>query len=100
MQRRKMPAVPNLTPAKVLTVYKNGKKLGRGSKYVLNRKTLQSFDQVLDAFSNLFFVSGGVRKVFSRDGRRLSSLEDLFLPSVVDVIVAGSHERFHGRRKV
>ncbi|XP_064626993.1 lipoxygenase homology domain-containing protein 1-like isoform X2 [Lineus longissimus] len=64
----------NKTPKKI-SVYKN---TDHTEKHVLllNRRTAQSFEQVLDDMSELFRM--GVRKLFTVEGSRMQSLSDIF----------------------
>ncbi|XP_061165269.1 serine/threonine-protein kinase DCLK1-like isoform X1 [Saccostrea echinata] len=64
---------------KLVTVIRNGPKPRKAVRVLLNKKTAHSFDQVLaDITEAIKLDSGAVRKIFTLDGRQVSSLKDFF----------------------
>lgn len=64
---------------KLVTVIRNGPKPRKAVRVLLNKKTAQSFDQVLaDITEAIKLDSGAVRKIFTLDGRQVSTLRDFF----------------------
>lgn len=64
---------------KLVTVIRNGPKPRKAVRVLLNKKTAQSFDQVLaDITEAIKLDSGAVRKIFTLDGRQVSTLKDFF----------------------
>lgn len=59
---------------KLVTIIRNGSKPRRAVRILLNKKTAHSFDQVLDDITEAIKLdSGAVRKIFTVDGRQVSS---------------------------
>jgi hypothetical protein len=60
---------------KLVTVIRNGSKPRKAVRILLNRKTAHSFSQVLDDITDAIKLdSGAVKKIFTLDGRPVSSL--------------------------
>ncbi|XP_055956181.1 lipoxygenase homology domain-containing protein 1 [Patella vulgata] len=74
---------------KKITVMRNGDPSFR-HLMLLNRKTAQTFDQVMEDMSDMFKFA--VRKLYTIDGRRITSLAQLF--NGPDVLVVAGHEQF------
>lgn len=61
--------LPGVRP-RLVTVVRNGSRPRRAVRYLLNRKTAQTFEQVLTGISEAVKLdSGAVKKVFSIDGK-------------------------------
>ncbi|XP_048777484.2 serine/threonine-protein kinase DCLK1-like isoform X2 [Ostrea edulis] len=64
---------------KLVTVIRNGPKPRKAVRVLLNKKTAHSFNQVLaDMTEAIKLDSGAVRKIFTLDGRQISTLKDFF----------------------
>lgn len=60
---------------KLVTVIRNGPKPRKAVRVLLNKKTAQSFDQVLaDITEAIKLDSGAVRKIFTLDGRQVNDV--------------------------
>jgi len=85
----------NIKP-KIITVIRNGRPGMRPSvKILLNKRTAQTYDQVLNDITSAVGVSGGsgVRRLFTAEGLLVMSLSELF--SEGDVFVAVGSEKFY-----
>jgi len=81
---------------RLVTVIRNGFRPRRIVKVLLNRRTAQTFEQVLDDVTSAVGVIGGsgVRKLYSIDGKPVQGLSDLF-NSEAQVFIAVGDEKFH-----
>ena len=81
---------------RLITVIRNGYKPRRVVKVLLNRRTAQNYEQVLDDVTSAVGVIGGsgVRKLFTTTGKQVEGLSDL-LNSESDVFIAVGDEKFH-----
>ncbi|KAK3100502.1 hypothetical protein FSP39_021014 [Pinctada imbricata] len=78
---------------KLVTIIRNGPKPRKAVRVLLNKKTAHSFDQVLtDITEAIKLDSGAVRKIYTLDGRPVSSLPDFFREE--DVFIAYGQERY------
>ncbi|XP_005105193.2 serine/threonine-protein kinase DCLK1 isoform X1 [Aplysia californica] len=67
-----------VTP-RLITVIKHGKRPRRAVRLLLNKKTAQSFDQVMvDITEAVKMDSGNVRKLYALSGRQVTCLADFF----------------------
>lgn len=97
--KRKSPAStskPNIIKPRLITVIRNGFRPRRIVKVLLNRRTAQTFEQVLDDVTSAVGVIGGsgVRKLYAVDGKIVQGLSDLF-NSETQVFIAVGDEKFH-----
>eukprot|EP00794_Sanderia_malayensis_P003693 gene3693-4211_t len=88
------------TPAikpRLITVIRNGFKPRRVVKVLLNRRTAQNFEQVLDDVTSAVGVIGGsgVRKLYTIEGKRVQGLSDLLNAGAEEVFIAVGDEKFH-----
>ena len=81
---------------RLITVIRNGHKPRQVVKILLNRRTAQSFEQVLDDITSSVGVEGGsgVRKLYSSDGKPVQGLSDL-LNNEAEVFIAVGREKFN-----
>ncbi|XP_076839865.1 doublecortin-like kinase 2b isoform X2 [Brachyhypopomus gauderio] len=78
---------------KLVTVIRSGVKPRKAVRVLLNRKTAHSFEQVLaDITEAIKLDSGAVKKLYTLDGKQLTSLQDFF--SDDDVFIACGLEKF------
>uniref|UniRef100_A0A914BW94 non-specific serine/threonine protein kinase n=1 Tax=Acrobeloides nanus TaxID=290746 RepID=A0A914BW94_9BILA len=64
---------------RIITIIRNGVKPRRVVRHLLNKKTAQSFDQVMhDITSVVKLDTGAVRKLFTLNGKLVSRLVDFF----------------------
>ncbi|KAH3829787.1 serine/threonine-protein kinase DCLK1-like [Dreissena polymorpha] len=78
---------------KLVTIIRNGSKPRKAVRVLLNRKTAHSFDQVLtDITDAIKLDSGSVKRIFTLDGRPVSTLSDFFLDETI--FVAYGPERY------
>lgn len=84
----------NLKP-KIITVLRYGHKPRRTAKVLLNKRTTQTFDQVLDEVTKAIGIWGtnGVRRLYNLRGDRITDVSDLFLQD--DCFIAVGNERLH-----
>uniref|UniRef100_A0A6A7FT80 non-specific serine/threonine protein kinase n=1 Tax=Hirondellea gigas TaxID=1518452 RepID=A0A6A7FT80_9CRUS len=81
----------NLRP-RLVTVLRNGQRPRKAVRVLLNRKTARALDQVMEDLSvSLKLDTGAVRKIYTLDGRQISSLKELFQDD--DVFIACGLER-------
>lgn len=67
-------AVEDFIKPKLVTVIRNGSKPRKAVRVLLNRKTAQTFDQVLtDITEAIKLDSGAVRRIYTLDGRQVSN---------------------------
>ena len=81
---------------RLITVIRNGFRPRRIVKVLLNRRTAQTFEQVLDDVTSAVGVIGGsgVRKLYTIDGKPVQGLSDLF-NCETQVFIAVGDEKFH-----
>lgn len=81
------------TPAKHVTVLRNGDGNFTGRKFIVSRRRYRTFDALLsDITSNIGAPFGAVRRLYTpRGGRRIDNIEELEAGSTY---VAGGSERF------
>ena len=81
---------------RLITVIRNGFRPRRIVKVLLNRRTAQTFEQVLDDVTSAVGVIGGsgVRKLYSVDGKPVQGLSDLF-NCESQIFIAVGDEKFH-----
>ena len=81
---------------RLITVIRNGFRPRRIVKVLLNRRTAQTFEQVLDDVTSAVGVIGGsgVRKLYTVDGKLVQGLSDLF-NSETQIFIAVGDEKFH-----
>uniref|UniRef100_A0A3B1JPQ0 Serine/threonine-protein kinase DCLK2 n=1 Tax=Astyanax mexicanus TaxID=7994 RepID=A0A3B1JPQ0_ASTMX len=78
---------------KLVTVIRSGVKPRKAVRILLNKKTAHSFDQVLaDITEAIKLDSGAVKKLYTLDGKQLTSLQDFFGDD--DVFIACGLEKF------
>ncbi|XP_072552646.1 serine/threonine-protein kinase DCLK2 [Salminus brasiliensis] len=78
---------------KLVTVIRSGVKPRKAVRVLLNKKTAHSFEQVLaDITEAIKLDSGAVKKLYTLDGKQLTSLQDFF--SDDDVFIACGLEKF------
>ncbi|XP_056299332.1 serine/threonine-protein kinase DCLK2-like [Pseudoliparis swirei] len=78
---------------KLVTVIRSGVKPRKAVRILLNRKTAHSFSQVLaDITDAIKLDSGAVKRLYTLDGRQLTSLQDFFGED--DVFMACGPEKF------
>ncbi|XP_051515143.1 serine/threonine-protein kinase DCLK2 isoform X2 [Myxocyprinus asiaticus] len=78
---------------KLVTVIRSGVKPRKAVRILLNKKTAHSFDQVLaDITEAIKLDSGVVKRLYTLDGKQLTSLQDFF--SDDDVFIACGLEKF------
>ncbi len=82
---------------RLITVIRNGYKPRRVVKVLLNRRTAQNFEQVLDDVTSAVGVIGGsgVRKLYTIEGKRVQGLSDLLNQEAEGVFIAVGDEKFH-----
>ncbi|XP_028395670.1 serine/threonine-protein kinase DCLK1-like [Dendronephthya gigantea] len=80
---------------RIITVIRYGHKPRRSAKVLLNKRTAQTFDQVLDEVTLAIGVWGtnGVRRLYDLTGKRLTELSDLFKQD--DCFIAVGNEKFN-----
>ena len=95
-KQRSVSRAPVIKP-RLITVVRNGFKPRRVVKVLLNRRTAQNFEQVLDDVTSAVGVIGGsgVRKLFTVEGKQVQGLSDL-LNSENDIFIAVGDEKFYG----
>ena len=86
----------NVIKPRLITVIRNGFRPRRIVKVLLNRRTAQTFEQVLDDVTSAVGVIGGsgVRKLFTVEGKQVQGLSDL-LNSENFTFIAVGDEKFH-----
>lgn len=79
---------------KVVRIIRNGVGVNKQTvKLLLNKRTAQSFEQVLDDITSIVGVQGGfVKKLYDRNGRLVHNLSGLF--GSEDVFIAVGGEKF------
>ncbi|ROL01462.1 Serine/threonine-protein kinase DCLK2 [Anabarilius grahami] len=78
---------------KLVTVIRSGVKPRKAVRILLNKKTAHSFDQVLaDITEAIKLDSGVVKRLYTLDGKQLTSLQDFFCDD--DVFIACGLEKF------
>ncbi|XP_035377583.1 serine/threonine-protein kinase DCLK2-like isoform X2 [Electrophorus electricus] len=78
---------------KLVTVIRSGVKPRKAVRVLLNKKTAHSFEQVLaDITEAIKLDSGAVKKLYTLDGKQLTSLQDFFGDD--DVFIACGPEKF------
>ncbi|XP_066527522.1 serine/threonine-protein kinase DCLK2-like isoform X2 [Hoplias malabaricus] len=78
---------------KLVTVIRSGVKPRKAVRILLNKKTAHSFEQVLaDITEAIKLDSGAVKKLYTLDGKQLTSLQDFFGDD--DVFIACGLEKF------
>ncbi|KAM3622666.1 uncharacterized protein V6R79_001779 [Siganus canaliculatus] len=78
---------------KLVTVIRSGVKPRKAVRILLNKKTAHSFEQVLtDITAAIKLDTGAVRRLFTLEGRQISSLQDFFGDD--DVFVACGPEKY------
>ncbi|XP_064608927.1 serine/threonine-protein kinase DCLK1-like [Liolophura sinensis] len=78
---------------KLITVVRNGSRPRKAVRILLNKKTAHSFDQVLtDITEAIKLDTGAVRKLYTIDGKHVSSLVDFFGDETI--FVAYGHEKY------
>ncbi|RXN08484.1 serine threonine- kinase DCLK2 isoform X1 [Labeo rohita] len=78
---------------KLVTVIRSGVKPRKAVRILLNKKTAHSFDQVLaDITEAIKLDSGVVKRLYTLDGKQLTSLQDFFGDD--DVFMACGLEKF------
>ncbi|KAM9445127.1 serine/threonine-protein kinase DCLK2 [Clarias gariepinus] len=78
---------------KLVTVIRSGVKPRKAVRVLLNKKTAHSFEQVLaDITEAIKLDSGAVKKLYTLDGKQLTSLQDFFGDD--DVFIACGLEKF------
>ncbi|XP_033100174.1 serine/threonine-protein kinase DCLK1-like [Anneissia japonica] len=78
---------------KLVTVIKSGSKPRKAARILLNKKTAHSFDQVLtDITDAIKLDSGAVRKLYTMNGKQVTSLQDFFKDD--EVFIAYGQERY------
>ncbi|KTG01929.1 hypothetical protein cypCar_00033788 [Cyprinus carpio] len=78
---------------KLVTVIRSGVKPRKAVRILLNKKTAHSFEQVLaDITEAIKLDSGVVKRLYTLDGKQLSSLQDFFGDD--DVFIACGLEKF------
>lgn len=66
------PKVPDFIRPKLVTVIRNGVKPRKAVRILLNRKTAQTYDQVLSEITNAIRLDcGAVRKIFTLGGKQV-----------------------------
>ena len=78
---------------KIITVIRYGHKPRRSVKVLLNKRTAQTFDQVLNEVTSAIGVWGtnGIRRLYNLNGRRMNDISDLFKEG--DFFIAVGNER-------
>ncbi|XP_075890295.1 serine/threonine-protein kinase DCLK2-like [Nelusetta ayraudi] len=78
---------------KLVTVIRSGVKPRKAVRILLNKKTAHSFEQVLaDITEAIKLDSGAVKRLYTLDGKQLTSLQDFFGDD--DVFMACGPEKF------
>jgi len=79
---------------KVVRIVRNGVGINKKTvKLLLNKRTAQSYEQVLDDITSIVGVQGGfVKKLYDKNGSMVHSISDLF--STEDVFIAVGSEKF------
>ncbi|XP_030630789.1 serine/threonine-protein kinase DCLK2 [Chanos chanos] len=78
---------------KLVTVIRSGVKPRKAVRILLNKKTAHSFDQVLaDITEAIKLDSGAVKRLYTIDGKQITSLQDFFGDD--DVFIACGLEKF------
>ena len=80
---------------RIITVIRYGHKPRRSAKVLLNKRTAQTLDQVLDEVTAAIGVWGtnGVRRLYDLTGKRVNDLSDLFKED--DCFIAVGNEKLH-----
>ena len=80
---------------RIITVIRYGHKPRRSAKVLLNKRTAQTLDQVLDEVTTAIGVWGtnGVRRLYDLTGKRVNDLSDLFKQD--DCFIAVGNEKLH-----
>ncbi|KAG1659312.1 Serine/threonine-protein kinase DCLK1 [Nymphon striatum] len=78
---------------RLVTIIRNGIRPRKAVRMLLNKKTAQTFDQVLsDVTDSIKLDTGAVRKVFTLGGKQVVCLEDFFKDALV--FIAYGQERY------
>uniref|UniRef100_A0A8C7FXD7 Serine/threonine-protein kinase DCLK2 n=1 Tax=Oncorhynchus kisutch TaxID=8019 RepID=A0A8C7FXD7_ONCKI len=78
---------------KLVTVIRSGVKPRKAVRILLNKKTAHSFDQVLEDITEAIKLdSGAVKRLYTLDGKQVTSLQDFFGDD--DVFMACGLEKF------
>ena len=80
---------------RIITVIRYGHKPRRSAKVLLNKRTAQTLDQVLDEVTAAVGVWGtnGVRCLYDMNGKRVNDISDLFRED--DCFIAVGNEKVH-----
>ena len=80
---------------RIITVIRYGHKPRRSAKVLLNKRTAQTLDQVLDEVTSAIGVWGmnGVRRLYDLTGKHVNDLSDLFKQD--DCFIAVGNEKLH-----
>lgn len=80
---------------RIITVIRYGHKPRRSAKVLLNKRTAQTLDQVLDEVTSAIGVWGtnGVRRLYDMNGKRVNDTADLFRDD--DCFIAVGSEKVH-----
>lgn len=82
-----------VTPS-LITVIRSGKRPRKAVRLLLNKKTAMSFEQVMADISDAVKLDcGGVKKLFTVSGRRVTCLADFFQGE--NVFIACDHKKLH-----
>ena len=79
---------------KIVTVIRNGHRPRVVVKLLLNKRTAQTLDQVLNDASDAIGLAGGrsIRRLFSANGQQITAVSELFLSENAVFIAAGSEK--------
>ncbi|KAK7503970.1 hypothetical protein BaRGS_00004702, partial [Batillaria attramentaria] len=91
VREQRMANAYNRSQPKKVTVLLNGDPIKRHI-LLINRRTAQTFDQILTDLSEMFGSGVAICKLFTMEGRRITSLTQLF--NGPEVLVAAGKERF------
>ncbi|XP_054163991.1 serine/threonine-protein kinase DCLK1-like isoform X2 [Oppia nitens] len=86
-------APPDFIRPKIVTIMKNGVKPRKMFRLLLNKKTAQTYDKVLNDISNTIKLdSGALRKIYTLSGNQVLCLSDFFTDD--EIFIAFGSEKY------
>ena len=68
------PKIPDFIRPKIVTIFKNGTKPRKAVRLLLNKRTAQTYDKVLNDITNAIKLDcGAVRKIYTLSGNQVSN---------------------------
>ncbi|CAG2164071.1 unnamed protein product [Oppiella nova] len=87
------PRLPDFIRPKIVTIVRNGVKPRKVFRLLLNKKTAQTYDKVLNDITNTIRLDcGAVRRIYTLSGNQVLCLSDFFIDD--DVFIAFGTEKY------